>query len=135
MCGISGVYNLDKTPVYQKMLHGMDSVLRHRGPDGHGEFIEGFIGLANRRLAIIDPGKRGNQPLSDPSGNYQITFNGEIFNYRELKENLVGRGIKFRTETDTEVVLNSYICFGPEAVSKFIGQFAFAIWDKKKEEL
>lgn len=135
MCGIAGIFNLNRETVVQKELHQMDYALRHRGPDGHGEMIDHFIGLANRRLAIIDPTSAGNQPLASSDKNYWITFNGEIFNFREIRKKLIKEGFKFRTGTDTEVVLNAYIFYGERCASKFIGQFAFAIWDKKKEQL
>lgn len=135
MCGIAGIYNLDKRNVSQKVLHAMDFSLRHRGPDGHGELIDNFIGFANRRLAIIDPTPDGDQPLSTPDKNFSITFNGEIFNYQRLRQKLLKQGVNFKTQTDTEVVLYSYILYGENCIQEFIGQFAFAIWDRKKERI
>ena len=135
MCGIAGIFNLDGKNVSQKILHGMDYAIRHRGPDGHGEMIDKFIGLANRRLAIIDLGKTGNQPMSTDGNNFWITFNGEIFNYRQIRDDLLNAGFTFKTQTDTEVVLNAYRYYGENCVSRFIGQFALGVWDKKKETL
>lgn len=113
----------------------MDIAIAHRGPDGHGEYIEGPVGLANRRLAIIDLGKNGNQPIGTPDKQYWITFNGEIFNYRSLREQLLKKRYRFQTHTDTEIILLGYVEWGEEIVKKLIGQFAFGIWDKKQQQL
>jgi len=132
MCGIAGIYNFKERQIDRKILHQMDEVLSHRGPDGHGEFFQNNVGLANRRLAIIDPTSAGNQPMSTREGDLWITFNGEIFNYRKLREELEKKNYKFRTQTDTEVLLNLYVEYGQNFVGKLLGQFAFCIYDKKK---
>ncbi len=134
MCGIAGVFNFDGHKVDKKILHRMDSVLVHRGPDGHGEHLEENIGLANRRLAIIDPTIAGSQPMASKDGEFWITFNGEIFNFEELKKDLVGKGYEFISHTDTEVILNGYREYGLMFVKKLNGQFAFCIWDKRQSK-
>jgi asparagine synthase (glutamine-hydrolysing) len=134
MCGIAGIYNFSENPIERKALQAMSLSLIHRGPDGVGEHIEKNIGITNRRLAIIDPTKAGDQPISTRDGNYWITFNGEIFNYKSIREKLVKKGYKFRSHTDTETILNGYIEYGEEIFSKLIGQFAICIWDKKQEK-
>lgn len=135
MCGIAGIYDLNKQNINRKVLHRMDEVLVHRGPDGHGEMIDKNIGLANRRLAIIDPSPLGSQPMASPDSNYWITFNGEIFNFQEIKNGLLNVGCTFNTNTDTEVVLNSFIKYKEDCLRNFIGHFAFAVFDKRKNSL
>jgi asparagine synthase (glutamine-hydrolysing) len=135
MCGITGVFHTNNKAVEQKLLHRMDSSLVHRGPDGHGEFIYRNMGIANRRLAIIDPTPEGNQPLGTSDHKMWITFNGEIFNYKEIRRYLIQRGYKFKTGTDTEVVLYGYKHFGDEIAKKLIGQFSFCISDLDKKEM
>lgn len=132
MCGIAGIFNTDEKPVDRKILHKMDLSITHRGPDGHGEMIDRNIGLANRRLAVIDPSFTGNQPMSSADKQLSITFNGEIFNFKSLRAELIGKGYNFRSHTDTETVLYGYREYGTDIVNKLIGQFAFCIWDKKK---
>ncbi|MCL4338834.1 asparagine synthase (glutamine-hydrolyzing) [Patescibacteria group bacterium] len=132
MCGIAGIYNFDKRSVESYVIHRMNNVMVHRGPDGQGEHLEENIGLANRRLAIIDPTTAGNQPMATADGTLWITFNGEIFNFEKLKKDLIGRGYHFRSHTDTEVVLNGYREYGHMFVKKLIGQFAFCIWDRRQ---
>jgi len=133
MCGIAGIFNLNGERVDRELLHKMDEVLKHRGPDGHGEIIEENIGLANRRLAIIDPTAKGQQPMSSIDGNYWITFNGEIFNYLTLRDDLINKGFRFKSHSDTETILYGFIHYGKLFVKKLIGQFAFCIWDKKNK--
>lgn len=135
MCGIAGIFDLSGKDIDRRILHRMDEAIAHRGPDGHGEYIDGFVGLANRRLAIIDPGKSGNQPIGTRDKKHWITFNGEIFNYQILRAQLLKKGYSFQTHTDTEVVLLGYIEWGDAVVQKLIGQFAFGIWDKEKKQL
>src|SRR5947209_923843 len=113
----------------------MSDVIAHRGPDGEGHYADGPAGLANRRLAIIDPRPEGNQPLFDVSGRFAITYNGEIYNYRELRRELEADGRRFATNTDTEVALNAYAQWGAACVERFNGMFAFAVWDREQREL
>jgi asparagine synthase (glutamine-hydrolysing) len=135
MCGISGIFNfaLDK-PVEIETLEKMNEIQRHRGPDDVGIYLNRQVGLGNRRLSIIDR-EHGRQPMSNEEGSVWITYNGEIFNYRQLRHLLKGRGYRFKTDSDTEVVLHAYEAFGEDCVTQFNGQFAFAIWDHPRKKL
>ncbi len=134
MCGIAGIIDYaarsNKPDVLQKML----SAISYRGPDESGIYSSAFSTIGNVRLSILDLAS-GQQPLSDASGRFWIVLNGEIFNYVELKEALVRNGHIFKTESDTEVLVHLYAIHGKECLSMLNGQFAFAIWDKQKEEL
>lgn len=107
MCGISGIVNLDKKPVDKEILSKMGESLSHRGPDGEGFFIEKNIGLAHRRLSIIDLTPSGSQPMFYDGKNLSIVYNGEIYNYLEIRADLKKLGYKFRSQSDTEVILAS----------------------------
>ncbi|MEN8152562.1 MAG: asparagine synthase (glutamine-hydrolyzing) [Acidobacteriota bacterium] len=133
MCGICGFFQTEKRGD-ENILKLMNDQIIHRGPDDEGFFYNGHIGLAARRLSIIDL-KTGHQPLHSHSENSWITFNGEIYNFRELRKELVSLGYKFRTKGDTEVIVNLYEEFGTEFVSKLRGMFALGIYDKKKDKL
>jgi asparagine synthase (glutamine-hydrolysing) len=135
MCGIVGILNKhfnDKAS--GNLLEEMLLLINHRGPDERGIYLNNNLGLGNVRLSIIDI-TGGQQPLSDASGNFWIVFNGEVFNFIELKSELETRGYHFKTKSDTEVVVAGYSLWGTSFISKLNGQFAFAIWDKKKQEL
>lgn len=132
MCGIFGVVNTDIT--YDKALECTNRVI-HRGPDGYGIFQESKITLGQRRLAILDLSDKGSQPMKDKSGRYILAFNGEIYNFVEIRRELEGRGYQFFSESDSEVLLNSYIEWGEDCQMKFNGMWAFSIWDRKKREL
>ncbi len=131
MCGIVGVCNLNGDPAQGKLLKRMTDVIAHRGPDGEGQFVDGPVGLGHRRLAVIDLTPAGHQPMSNDAGDVVITYNGEIYNFRELRSELEGKGYRFRSQTDTEVVLRSYEEWGRECVLRFNGMFAFAIYDRR----
>jgi asparagine synthase (glutamine-hydrolysing) len=135
MCGISGIYNFDNNPVNSSVISEMNRLIRHRGPDGDGIFSEDNVSIGSNRLAIIDLRHIADMPLYDTEGRYVIVFNGEVFNYVELREELLKKGYKFNTNSDTEVVLNSYKEYGEECLHKFNGMWAFAIWDKKEKVL
>ncbi len=135
MCGIAGVLDGSGGEVPRELLRRMGDVIAHRGPDDEGQFAEGPVGLANRRLAIIGLGAAGHQPMSDERGELVITYNGELYNYLELREELRRAGREFRSATDTEVVLNAYAEWGAACLDRFNGMFAFAIWDRRKKEL
>src|SRR4051794_28018672 len=135
MCGIAGVLDRSGGPVLDGTLRRMGDSILHRGPDGAGQYSEGPVGLASRRLAVIDPRPDGDQPMADAGGDYVIAYNGEVYNFAELRRDLVGQGRRFRTRTDTEVVLNAYAEWGPAAVERFNGMFALAIWDRTRKEL
>ncbi len=129
MCGITGVLNHDRGPVGERTLRRMTAAIAHRGPDGEGVWCGEGIGLGHRRLAIIGVGPSGAQPMSTPCGRYVVTYNGEIYNFAELRAQLRDRGCAFRTRTDTEVVLRAFETWGPRCVERFNGMFAFAVWD------
>ena len=135
MCGIVGVLEFDPEawPALDS-LRRMARVLTHRGPDGEGFYQSGPVGLAHPRLSIIDL-VSGHQPMSNEDGSLWITFNGEIFNYVELRDELLESGHCFRTQSDTEVILHMYAEQGEDCVRYFNGQWAFAIWDAKQQKL
>jgi asparagine synthase (glutamine-hydrolysing) len=135
MCGIAGALDRSSAPIPIALLRRMSDVIAHRGPDGEGQYADGPVGLANRRLAIIDPRPEGDQPMVDATGDYVITYNGELYNFRELRSELEKKGRRFRTGTDTEVVLNAYAQWGAGCVERFNGMFGLAIWDRAKREL
>lgn len=135
MCGISGIFNLDGNPVQASQIESMNSLITHRGPDGHGVYTDGNIGIGSTRLAIIDLREIANQPMTDTDGRYVIVYNGEIFNYIELRNDLIKKGYRFNNNSDTEVILNSYKEYGEDCLHKLNGMWAFAIWDKKENSL
>jgi asparagine synthase (glutamine-hydrolysing) len=135
MCGIAGIFNLsgpinDAAPLLISML----SRIQYRGPDESGIYVNKQLALGSVRLSIIDL-QTGKQPMSSPDGKYWIVFNGEIFNYIELRSALLSSGYVFRTESDTEVLLNAYIEYGQGCLNRLNGQFVFAIWNNELEEL
>ncbi len=130
MCGIAGRFNfLSGAPVDPSVIHRMCDLVAHRGPDGEGIHVEGAVGLGHRRLAIIDLSPAGRQPMVDASGTVWITYNGEVYNFPELRRELEAGGHRFRSRSDTEVILAAYRAFGPDCVSRLRGMFALAIWD------
>ena len=136
MCGIVGILNFEKTKAVQKkVLSIMTNSIAHRGPDDSGTIILKNAGLGSRRLAIIDLSEKGHMPMPDEKKELWITFNGEIYNYMEIREELLGKNYKFISNTDTEVILKSYREWGQDCLKKFDGMFAFAIYDTKKNEL
>ena len=134
MCGIAGIVDVTGRPVDGALLRSMTTVIAHRGPDGDGIVCRGSAGLGHRRLAIIDL-VTGDQPMVSDDGLIRITFNGEIYNFRELRRDLEARGAKFRTTSDTEVILRAYEAHGPECVQRLRGMFAFAILDERARRL
>jgi asparagine synthase (glutamine-hydrolysing) len=134
MCGISGIVTLRGKPVSIGELKPMIAALSHRGPDANGFFRSHSVGLAHARLSIIDL-EGGQQPMSIDDGAYWITFNGEIFNYLELREQLIQKGHKFATRSDTEVILHLYQVEGENCIQHLNGQWAFAIWDRRQKKL
>ena len=135
MCGICGklVFNLDST-VDPSLIRDMLATIRHRGPDGEGVYVLPHVGLGHRRLAIIDLNS-GDQPLSNEDETVWIVFNGEIYNYKELRDFLLSKGHIFRTKTDTEVIVHLYEEFGANCLEKLRGMFAFALWDEREKTL
>jgi asparagine synthase (glutamine-hydrolysing) len=134
MCGIAGLLKFNGGPIDPHQLERMIAPLRHRGPDASGIHVAGPSGLAHTRLSIIDL-SGGAQPMSTVDGRLWITFNGEIFNYVELREELVSKGHSFATRSDTEVILVAYREWGEDCVQHFNGQWAFAIWDATRQKL
>lgn len=135
MCGIAGIVNLDRTPVDRDILKKMTDALAHRGPDGEGQWVEECIGLGHRRLAIIDLSPAGHQPMISADHRFVLSYNGEVYNYGELRKELETEGYWFRSRTDSEVVLHALAHWGTDALHKFNGMFALALWDRKKQTL
>ena len=135
MCGIAGVFNVNGEPVSPVVLRRMTDALAHRGPDGEGFYTDGFVGLGHRRLAIIDLSPAGHQPMVSRDQQVAVSYNGEIYNFQELRAELERLGYQFRSRTDSEVVLNAWHQWGPACVSRFNGMFAFAVWDKRQQSL
>ncbi|MCA6444098.1 MAG: asparagine synthase (glutamine-hydrolyzing), partial [Bacteroidetes bacterium] len=129
MCGITGIITKNGLPCDEKLLHKVNDSIKHRGPDGDGFYIYKNLGFGHRRLAIMDLTDSGKQPM-ELNDRYFITYNGEIYNYIELKSELVKAGITFKTVTDTEVILKSFEYWGEDCVNHFNGMWAFAIFDK-----
>jgi asparagine synthase (glutamine-hydrolysing) len=135
VCGICGKLNFEATAtVSQALLKQMADAIQHRGPDDEGYYLSGPVGLGFRRLSIIDL-NTGHQPISNEDGTVWIVFNGEIYNYQELRHYLQAKGHVFRTQTDTEVIVHLYEEFGEACVEKLRGMFAFAIWNDRQKEL
>lgn len=135
MCGISGLINLNGEPVSPEILKKMTDSIAHRGPDGEGQWIEGNVGLGHRRLSIIDLSPAGDQPIISADHRFILTYNGEIYNYRELRNFLQDEGYWFRSQTDSEVVLHALAHWGTNALTKFNGMFALGLWDRKEKTL
>ena len=135
MCGIVGLIHPDGTPVSSAVLRNMTDAVAHRGPDGEGHWIEGNVGIGHRRLAIIDLTPSGHQPMISADQRYVLTYNGEIYNFRELRTELTRLGHHFRSTTDSEVVLYALMQWGTSALLKFNGMFALGLWDRKERTL
>ena len=135
MCGITGIFNLEREPVSPVVLKNMTDAIHHRGPDGEGFYNDGSLGFGHRRLAIIDLSPAGHQPMITDDGQFVLTYNGEIYNFQELRAELESLGYQFHSRTDSEVVLNAWVEWGAASVKRFNGMFAFAIWDKRDETL
>lgn len=136
MCGITGIKAFNEVGrIHMIHLTASTQCLAKRGPDFQKTFNDYFVGLGHCRLSIIDVSENANQPMSDPAGRYHIIFNGEIFNYKQLRQSLMRQGISFRTQSDTEVLLQLYMLYGKESLNHLNGFFAFAIYDSAKDEL
>lgn len=135
MCGIVGIHNFDGAPIDPNVLENMAQLIAYRGPDDEGFWFAKGVGLGHRRLSIIDLSSAGHQPLSNEDASIWIVFNGEIYNYKELRGTLEGKGHRFRSNTDTEVIIHSYEEWGHDCLQRFNGMFAFAIWNDKEQEL
>jgi asparagine synthase (glutamine-hydrolysing) len=135
MCGVAGIVNLDGRPVSSQILRAMTDVIAHRGPDGEGHWTDGPVGLGHRRLSIIDLSQAGRQPMQTSDGRYVISYNGEIYNFRELRAELESQGYRFNSRSDTEVLLQAIAAWGMDALQRFNGMFAFALWDCRERRL
>src|SRR5258708_24945541 len=128
MCGIAGIVDFKNIPAERAVIQRMTDCMAHRGPDSDGFFVDGNVAFGHRRLSIIDLSSAANQPFPDSSGRYMMVFNGEMYNYNEVKSLIPEYA--FHTTSDTEVLIAAYIKWGPGCLKYFRGMFAFAIWDK-----
>lgn len=135
MCGILGIYNLNRAPIALSTLKMMSDKISHRGPDGEGFFLKDHIGLAHKRLAILDVSQLGAQPMASKDGTWIISFNGCIYNFLELKQDLLSKGHIFVSKTDTEVISEGLSEYGPVFFERLNGMFAIAAWNTKEETL
>jgi asparagine synthase (glutamine-hydrolysing) len=135
MCGVAGIVERDGSPASAAVLERMTRALAHRGPNDEGVFTDGPVGLGHRRLSIIDLTAAGHQPMESSDGRNVISYNGEVYNFRELRARLEARGRKFRSRTDTEVVLEAWSEWGDAAIQEFNGMFAFALLDRPRREV
>lgn len=135
MCGIAGVLHTDGRPVEAQRLRHMADAIAHRGPDSEGFFSDGPLGFAHRRLSIIDLTAAGHQPMATPDGRFVLIFNGEVYNFQELRIELETKGCQFRSRTDSEVVLHALAEWGDDALLRFNGMFALALWDRREKML
>lgn len=135
MCGIAGFWCYRSgRPADSGVLHHMVESLRHRGPDDDGYWIDGSLGLGMRRLEVVDVAG-GRQPMPNEDGSVRVIFNGEIYNHQDLRRELQDRGHRFRTRSDTEAIVHAYEEWGPDCVERFVGMFAFAVWDARRQRL
>lgn len=135
MCGIAGILHLDGSAISRGVLQKMTDAIAHRGPDGEGHWIEGGIGIGHRRLSIIDLSPAGYQPMISTDHRFVLSYNGEIYNFHALRIELEAAGYWFRSQTDSEVVLHALCHWGSDALLKFNGMFALALWDRKEKRL
>ena len=135
MCGISGIINFDQEAISAQKIRSMMAIMKHRGPDDEGLFLEGNTGLGFVRLSILDLSPAGHQPMFSPDERYVLAFNGEIFNYIELREELKTLGHAFKSNTDSEVLLTAYLEWGEACLHRFNGMWAFAIYDRQEKSL
>lgn len=135
MCGICGIFDLKKQIVGHDILKSMTDVMSHRGPDGEGIWAEENFGIGHRRLSIIDLSAKAAQPMFSADRRFLITYNGEVYNFKSIRDELKSLGYKFKSTSDTEVVLKAYVEWKEKCVDKFNGMFAFAIWDRNEKRL
>ena len=135
MCGIVGFRSIRHFQELQEFLPEAVAKLTHRGPDDSGLFFDEScgVGMGHRRLSVIDLSEAGRQPMSSDDGTVHIVYNGEVYNFREIRETLEKKGHGFKSSTDTEVILRSYIQWGTECLQRFVGMFSLAIWDSRKQ--
>lgn len=135
MCGIAGILQLDGTNPPRAILEKMTRTLIHRGPDGEGFQVDGPMGLGHRRLSIIDLSEAGHQPMGNEDRSIWVTFNGEIYNFKDIRAELQMRGHVFHSQTDTEAIVHAYEEWGEDCLQKLNGMFAFGLWDGRKKRL
>ena len=135
MCGIAGILALDGAPAPMMLVKAMTDAIAHRGPDGEGQFTDGPVALGHRRLAIIDLSPAGRQPMTTADGRFVISYNGEVYNFQELRAELQAKGHQFRSRSDTEVVLAAWAEWGSRSLERLNGMFAFALWDTREKRL
>ncbi|MEB3160074.1 MAG: asparagine synthase (glutamine-hydrolyzing) [Synechocystis sp.] len=135
MCGITGIFNTNGEPVSRVILRAMTEAIAHRGPDSDGLYVDGHMGLGHRRLAILDLSDAGRQPMVSRDGRYVLSYNGEIYNFLELRAELTALGYNFQSQTDTEVLLYGYAEWGAKILERLNGMFAFALWDRSLKTL
>ena len=135
MCGIVGVISLSGIPVEEDTILAMRAQLVHRGPDDQGIYLAPGMGFGHTRLSILDLSPQGHQPMTTENGEFSLVYNGEIYNFKELRRELEGLGIRFHSQTDTEVVLRGFMQWGDGCVHRFNGMFAFALWDARRKRL
>ena len=121
------MFSLDEEPASSAVLRRMTDAIKHRGPDGEGQYVDGALGLGHRRLAILDLSPAGHQPMMSSDGRYVLSYNGEIYNFMELRVELEAAGAQFRSQSDTEVVLAAWGHWGEASLQRFNGMFAFAL--------
>ena len=131
MCGICGYYGIKDS----ETIKVMTKLLEHRGPDNFGYFTDDKVSLGHRRLSIIDLSEKGKQPMSNEDGSIWVIYNGEIYNFKELREELEKKGHKFKSNTDTETIIHAYEEYGKDCLQKFNGMFSFCIYNSNKKEL
>src|SRR5204863_3015560 len=131
MCGICGIVSERSQPAWPEAIDRMTAVLRHRGPDDEGRYIDAGVALGHRRLTIIDLTSAGHQPMTNEDGRLWLTYNGEIYNHRDVRSDLIARGHRYHSETDSETILHAYEEWGERAVERFRGMFAFGLWDRR----
>ena len=135
MCGLNGILAFDKAYLFHQEIIRMTTILSHRGPDDEGFYDDSDIRLGHRRLAIIDLSSTGRQPMSNTDGSLWVVLNGEIYNYKVLKNTLESKNYQFKSTSDTEVLLHGFDEWGTDLFDKLEGMFAFALWSKNDKEL
>ena len=135
MCGILGIYNIEGSPISEESLVEMGNQISHRGPDGEGVYIQNNLGFVHKRLAILDTTANGQQPMHSKDGKWAVIFNGCIYNFKELRKELIQKGHTFESETDTEVIVEGLSAYGTSFFERFNGMFAIGAWNVKEEKL
>ncbi len=135
MCGIAGIIRAGGEPVARRDVEAMTAALLHRGPDGRGAHVDGSVGLGHTRLAIIDPSPDADQPMASDDEQVWIVFNGEIYDFQRHRRTLEARGRRFRTRSDTEVILHAYLEWGDDFIDRLDGMFAIAIYDRRRQSV